>query len=483
MTFGAPGFSIGDIGLFERPVTLRLPFRFGVVTLTAAPQAYARLRITLPDGRSSWGSAAELMAPKWFDKNPALSNEQNFDQLRHSLRNAVKAYSADRTPRTAFGHSAAHHAALVQQGAAEGLNALVVSYGPALLDRAVIDALCRLRGVPFVALLGKNQFGIDASALTPDLAGFDLDSWLGSLKTGRFIAARHTVGLVDPLRESDVAAPRLNDRLPESLEGAVAQYGHRWFKLKVGGNVESDLARLQGIAAVLDQSSEPYRASLDGNEQYDDVNGIAALWATMKDDRMLRRLISSILYIEQPIKRVSALTEPVSQLAAEIPLIVDESDADYDVFPRARALGYRGISSKTCKGVYRAILNAARCAQWNAAAGGEGYFITGEDLTCQAGLAVQQDLALVAALGLSDVERNGHHYVDGFGTAPQAEQDAFLAAHPDLYHRDPQSGRVRLTIRNGNLDLRSVMDAAAFGSGAEPDWGNLAPLTFNSANT
>ncbi len=476
----APSFTIGDIQLFERPVTLRLPFRFGVVTLTHAPQAYARLRITLADGRSSWGSAAELMAPKWFDKNPALSNEQNFDQLRRSLLNAVNAYAADPTPRTAFGHSAAHHAALVKHGAGEGLNALVVSYGAALLDRAVMDALCRLRGVPFVALLGKNQFGIEAAALTPDLAGFDLDGWLGSLKTGRFIAARHTVGLIDPLRESDVASPRLNDGLPESLEGAVAQYGHRWFKLKVGGNVDSDLARLQGIAAVLDQSNEPYRASLDGNEQYDDVNGIAALWAAMKDDRMLRRLISSILYIEQPIKRASALAQPVGKLSAEIPLIVDESDADYDVFPQARELGYRGISSKTCKGVYRAILNAARCAQWNAEAGGDNYFITGEDLTCQAGLALQQDLALVAALGLGDVERNGHHYVDGFGTAPQAEQDAFLAAHPDLYHRDQKSGRVRLSIRNGTLDLRSTMDATAFGSDAEPDWGNLSPLTLNA---
>jgi hypothetical protein len=38
---------------------------------------------------------------------------------------------------------------------------------------------------------------------------------------------------------------------------------------------------------------------------------------------------------------------------------------------------------------------------------------------------------------------------------------------------------VRLNIRNGSLDLRSTMDAPAFGSEAEPDWGNLAPLTLN----
>lgn len=477
----SPVFRVAEIRLFERAVRLRLPFRFGVVTLTEAPQAFARLRIELPDGRSSWGAAAELMAPKWFDKNPALSNAQNFDQLRLSLRHAAEAYRAEESARTAFGHSAAHHAALVRRGAETGLNALVASYGPALLDRAAIDALCRLRGLPFNAVLAKNLLGIQAGTLTPDLAGFDLDAWLADLAPHRHIAARHTVGLIDPLRESDVdAATRLNDGLPESLEGAVAQYGHRWFKLKVGGNVEADLARLQGIAAVLDRSPEPYRASLDGNEQYDDVEGITALWRAMQADSQLRRLCGAILYIEQPIKRAAALQQPVQALSAEKPLIVDESDADYDVFPQARALGYRGISSKTCKGVYRAILNAARCAQWNGETRTAGYFITGEDLTCQAGLAVQQDLALVAALGLVDVERNGHHYVDGFGTAPQAEQDAFLAAHPDLYQRDARHGRVRLAIRNGNLDLRSVMDAVGFGAEAEPDWGSLAPMTSNT---
>lgn len=472
----APVFRLAEIRLFERLVTLRLPFRFGVVTLTEAPQAFIRLRIETPDGRSARGMAAELMVPKWFDKNPDLSNEQNFAQLRLSLRHAVEAYAADAAPRSAFDHSAVHHAVLVRQGAATGLNALVASYGPALLDRAIIDALCRLRGLPFDAVLGRNLLGIRADVLTPDLAGFALDAWLSDLVPHRRIAARHTVGLIDPLRESDVAAgSRLNDGLPESLEGSIAQYGHRWFKLKVSGNAGADLARLQEIAAVLDRSADPYYVSLDGNEQYDDIDGIAALWWTMRADPKLRRLCAAIQYIEQPIKRAAALQKPVQALSAETPLIVDESDADYDVFPRARSLGYRGISSKTCKGVYRAVLNAARCVQWN-----NGYFITGEDLTCQAGLAVQQDLALVAALGLSHVERNGHHYVDGFGTAPQAEQDAFLAAHPDLYSRDPQRNRVRLAIRKGGLDLRSVMAATSFGTAAEPDWGSLAPMTLHS---
>ena len=76
---GAPIFSVEAVELFERPVKLRMPFRFGVVTLTAAPQAFVRARIRLDDGRRAEGMAAELMAPKWFDKNPALSNEDNFE--------------------------------------------------------------------------------------------------------------------------------------------------------------------------------------------------------------------------------------------------------------------------------------------------------------------------------------------------------------------------------------------------------------------
>ena len=35
-----------------------------------------------------------IVAPKWFDKNPDLSNEDNFDQLRASLRTACRTYLA-----------------------------------------------------------------------------------------------------------------------------------------------------------------------------------------------------------------------------------------------------------------------------------------------------------------------------------------------------------------------------------------------------
>ena len=119
----APHLAIEAIDLFERDVRLRMPFRFGVVTLTQAPQVLARVRVRLADGRQATGMSAELLAPKWFDKNAALSNEDNFDQLRLALATARQRYLAGGTD-TAFGHFANHCRPHTAQGAALGLNPL-----------------------------------------------------------------------------------------------------------------------------------------------------------------------------------------------------------------------------------------------------------------------------------------------------------------------------------------------------------------------
>ncbi len=135
----------------------------------------------------------------------------------------------------------------------------------------------------------------------------------------------------------------------------------------------------------------------------------------------------------------------------------------FGAFPAHGSLDYSGVSSKCCKGLYKSILNAARCANWNAAAGTARYFMTGEDLTTQAGLAVQQDLALVNLIGLTHVERNGHHYVNGMSGLPEAEQPAFLAAHPDLYERS--HGAVRLKIRQRPARCRLTCGTGLCGGG------------------
>ncbi len=472
----APQLTVVEVNAGERDIALRLPFRFGIVTLRNAPQLFVRVVLRLADGRETSGVAADLLAPKWFDKNPELSNEQNFDQLRSAVALAAQLYRDFGEPATAFALHAALQVPLGAACAARGLNPLIAGFGAALLDRAILDGLGRLCGESVYTMVAANRPGIDART-TPDLECFDFVKFFAGLKPAGSIAARHTVGLVDAIAEADIPADRrLGDGLPESLEAAIDFYGLNGFKLKLGGDIATDLQRLRRIADVLDRSPEPYRATLDGNEQYDFVEPVVELWRRIGEDAALSRLRDAVLFVEQPIVRSRALAEDIGALAALKPVEIDESDATISAFVEARALGYRGVSSKACKGFYRSLLNRARTEKWNAEAGNACYFMSAEDLTTQAGLAVQQDLALASLIGCDHIERNGHHYVRGMAGAPEAEQRAFLAAHGDLYCRD--GGIVRLAISRGRIAIGSL-DTPGLASAAMPDFSAMRRLDLN----
>src|SRR6185369_7582263 len=228
-------------------------------------------------------------------------------------------------PNNAFGHSIEAYGPQLALSAVSGLNNLVACFGPALLDRAVLDALCRALGLSFYDAIRKNVPGITAPGWQQDLMAFDMDEFLFDLRAAGSIAARHTVGLVDPITPADVRE-KLNDGLPQTLQEVVARYGHRWFKLKVGGDVRADVDRLAAISSVLDEIKEPYFATLDGNEQFSDAGQVIALLKAIRADARLKRLYSSIVFIEQPIKRGQALSGDVSELAEDKPVIIDESD-------------------------------------------------------------------------------------------------------------------------------------------------------------
>jgi hypothetical protein len=458
---------------YERPVKLRLPFRFGVVTLTEAPQIFVRARIRLTDGREGDGVSAELMVPKWFDKSPELSHKQNFDQLRRALAIARSAL-VDAGQGTSFGLSAAVESAVHVACAQEKLGGLIASFGLALLDRAILDALGRIEGRDIFAAVRANLIGLNATT-AGDLAGFEIGRFLGSVEPAQSIHVRHTVGLIDALTEGELGANRLNDGLPETLEGAIAAYGHTHFKLKVAGDLEADIDRLSRIAAVLDRSADPYFATLDGNEQFEDIDAVTAMWRRIEAEPRLRRLKSAILFIEQPIARSRVLAAPVTSLAKDVSIEIDESDSHMGAFWQARERGYAGVSSKACKGFYRALLNRARVAKWNAEEGAERFFMSAEDLTTQSGIAVQQDFAQALLVGATHVERNGHHYVDGMVGAPPAEQEAFRAANPALYSR--AEGHVRLAIRDGRAALASLQAMPGLAVGPMPDFDAMTETT------
>ena len=440
------------VQLYERPVTLRLPFRFGAATVTQCPQAFVRV-VAECQGRSYIGASAELMVPKWFDKNPALTHAQNFEQLRYALRAARGAYLDARETLSPWALSANAGEAAIAAAIAAGLPRLAAQFGAAQLDKAVADAALQAAGLPWTQGVQAGVLGDPWSAALPMMAP---DS----------VALRHTVGLADRLTDAE-PGPDPQDGLPATLQAAIAAYGLRFFKLKLCGDTDRDLARLTAIAALLDATVADYRVTLDGNETFTDAASLGRFWQALRAARPLQNLLSRTLLLEQPIARALALTESIAGLGIALPVILDESDDHESAFGRGLALGYRGISSKACKGIYRSLHSAATAATQ------PGLVLSGEDLTCQAGLGVQQDTLLAASLGVTHIERNGHHYVDGFGIAPADEAAAFALAHPDLY--DQPGGRARLAVRAGRLDLRSL-HTPGFAHAAEPRWDTLTPI-------
>jgi hypothetical protein len=453
-----PKIVVRDIALFERPVRFVRPFRFGAVVINAAPQAFVRVEIEVEGTGKSVGASAEMLVPKWFDKRPHLAPEQTVAELRRSLTIARELYLGHRGFATAFGLHAKCIAAQVEACAKQDIPPLAAGYGPAEIDKAILDALLRGVGVNFFDGMNQNIAGIDAS-LSPDLQDSDITQFLAGRQRLDRVAIRHTVGLDDKVEgEGGVADARENA-------------GARYFKLKLNGDPQADAARLIRIGKELATLPHDYKVTLDANEQYADLAALGALVDRLDRDGALKPIAAKLLYIEQPMPREVTRQSPLGALAAR-DFIIDEADDSYDAFPAARALGYRGISSKSCKGIYKSIVNATRAAKWSAG-GGQRFFITGEDLTCQAGLAVQQDLALGALIGVTHAERNGHHYVDGFAETPAAEVEAFLAAHPDLYTSD--ANQVRLSIHDGNL-LTGSLTAPGFATAVHPDWSALPPL-------
>ena len=131
-------------------------------------------------------------------------------------------------------------------------------------------------------------------------------------------------------------------------------------------------------------------------------------------------------------------------------MIIDEADASLADLPRALALGYAGTSHKNCKGLLKGLANAMllrRC----------GGILSGEDLSNIGPVALLQDLAVMAALGVPHVERNGHHYFCGTSMWPAETGDSLCAAHPGLYERRGDFAALR--IQDGSLDSRKNLSS------------------------
>jgi hypothetical protein len=456
----------GDLHLTE--LHTRIPFKYGIATLTTAPHAFLRLRVEI-SGRLWSGIAADTLPPKWFTKDPAKPLALEVAEMLRVIEHALQSAAGIRgeSPFEAWRQLYEVQGDWARR---EKLAPLLGNFGTALVERAMLDAVCRAMGRSFADLLRSNAFGIRLGDLHSSLAGLAPADFLPE-RPLRHIVLRHTVGLADPLTDDDIPAYEgVHDGLPQSLAGCIRAYRLKHFKIKVSGILDADRERLQRLAGVIErQVDADYAFTLDGNEQFHSLAEFRTFWEELLRSEDLRKFATHLLFIEQPLHRTVALEPAVaSQLAqwpACPPLIIDESDAELNSLPRALQLGYAGASYKNCKGVFRGIANAALLALRRREQRSRPAILSGEDLANIGPVALLQDLAACATLGIASVERNGHHYFAGLSMFPGAVQGQVLEAHPDLY-QPTQHGWPSLLIKNGMLALDSVL-AAPFGVGLD----------------
>lgn len=460
--------AIEDVQFYIRNRTLRLPFRYGKACLTAAPLLHCRLAAS-GNGRTAAGVSADMLPPKWFDKSPDKTFRNNIDELIQAAGMGEQAFRhAAGTAETPFDIWHKADMAVRKEAALAGLNGLTASFGVSILERAMLDAACRIALMPFHELVRSNGIGMEPEAVHAELIGQTLANCIPR-KPLDTVAVRHTVGFADPIRDDELEPA--SDRIPRSVEGWIRESGIRYFKIKISGDVEADGARLEALASLFDARCDDYAVSLDGNEQFPGLDELNAWFASMESRPTLSNLLSRVLYLEQPIERDAALSRTVESESLP-PLIIDESDDAVDAFQRAQKLGYRGCSVKNCKGVMPALLNQMLVHRLNQNESGR-YFLTSEDLCNQPIVPLQQDLCTLSTLGINHSERNGHHYGGAADHLSQQETQGCLAAHDDLYESHGTNAALR--VEDGMLHLSSI-HREGFGVSVPVDFDSMTPL-------
>lgn len=444
--------------LFRVALRARMPFRYGIATMTEVPHVILRLTWDL-GGREAAGLAADHLPPKWFTKDPARPLDEEIAEMRAVIAAAVGQARGVRAE-TPFGFWRDLEAAQSAWAAARGVPPLLAQLGTSLVERALLDAFCGAAGFSWADALRGDRLGLDLGALHPELAGTSARDWLAEPPAE--VLARHTVGLSDPLVDADIApGERVDDGLPQSLAACIRSYGLRHFKVKINGDAARDRARVAGVAEVLAREcGGDFAFSLDGNECFRGVGEFADHFRGLRAAAGGREFWSRLLFIEQPWHRGVALSPAIGELARawpdRPPVIIDESDAGPGSLRDALVLGYAGTSHKNCKGVFKGVANACLLARRRRAGGAA--VMSGEDLSNVGPVALLQDLAVAASLGITSIERNGHHYFAGLAQFPPAMQRHVLAHHADLYVAAP-AGWPRLDVRGGRLSTASVLRA------------------------
>jgi hypothetical protein len=459
----------GDIHLAN--LQTRVPLVHGDIRMTRLPMAFVRVAIEL-DGRTVFGVSADLLPANWFTKNtrrdPDLEVRELVAVIARTLEVAIGIQGE-----SPFEIWQELHETQDVWAETEDIPPLLAHFGTSLVERAVIDAFCRGRGDSFYRLLRSDQLGIKPGDVHPELSGKPAVSFLPK-SPRREIIVRHTIGPDDPLTDSEInESARLDDGLPQSVEACVGAYRLKHFKIRLSGDVRADISRLEAIRKVLAPCETDNQLTLDGDEQFPSSAAFRDYWSEFSSNPAIIPVLPRLIFVEQPLRREDTSDVGFLDWPDRPPIIINESDDEIRSVPLALKRGYAGASHLSCKGVFRGIATACLLEHRRRKNPDLRFLHSCEDLTNVGPVALQQDLAVAAALGLDSLERNGHHHIAGLSWLPQPWQSLVIHSHGDLYRATP-SGWPSLDIRHGKIKVASINESP-FGLRFLPDPSSFTP--------
>ena len=414
---------------------LSVPLHLSKGVIEAITYATVTVRARTRGGGAVQGTGAILLSDVWAFPAPDLTHEEK-DRLMRLLCRAIAAWLQDDEYEDPIQKGIRLEQAAVELAAqlageepllqSTPMPRLAVLNCMAPFDAAFHDAWGAALPVPLYAAYTAENLNQDLSAnLGADFAGSYPADYLGTRR--RALSVQHVVGFNDALTpsEADPQQPAPAD-LPADLTSWIARDRLRCLKLKLRGQSPAeDADRLIEVHAVASQAMEAAgvvggpRLSVDPNEAYQE----AAMMLEVLDRVAAQKpqALAALDYIEQPTPRdLAAYTDTLHEVAARVPVVVDESLDDLDNLDWIHRLGWSGLAVKTCKGHTHSLL--AYC--WGRH---HRLYLTLQDLT-NPGLALVHSANFCAHLRL-DVDCFEGNYRQFMPLSRPHEQ----AAHPAYF--------------------------------------------------
>jgi L-alanine-DL-glutamate epimerase-like enolase superfamily enzyme len=460
------------VELYFLPVETRTPLKFGTETLTSVTCARVRMIVADRAGRTMDGWGETPLSVQWAWPS-SLPYSVRHEAMQEFCRVTAKAWVefgevghalevGDAVGRTRLG--ALRDQVSEQLPTNERLPLLAALVCSSPFDIALHDAYARLLDLPVYETYGPAHLNRDLSHYLEGAADTNVDfhdkypADFLALPPKQSLPVWHLVGGLDPLTAEEATGEPPRDGHPYYLDDWIKRDGLKCLKIKLRGNdFEWDYNRVVSVGRLAARLGVTHLTT-DFNCTVQDpayVNRMLARWQADAP-----ATYDSILYVEQPFPYdMEAHPINVHSVAAQKPLLMDESADSWSHVRLGRSLGWNGVALKTCKTQTGALLSLC----WAKA---HGMHVMVQDLTNPMLAQIPHVLLAAHADTMMGVESNAMQF---YPDASAAE----AAIHPGLYQR-----------RDGRLDLSSLR-GAGFGYRIEEIDRQLPPaaLCFSSSYT